>query len=110
MKILPKQSVCPYCGTVYRYGDLKRLVWKKKQNCYHCKKIFNIMRSGFLFLAVELLAVYAIMNSIAIGIMGTVTFWALFVMNVIPATAAVILLPMYTDFRKKDKKDKKKNQ
>ena len=46
MKILPKQSVCPHCKTVYRYSDLKKIMWKKSDSCYHCKKNFKVSRKG----------------------------------------------------------------
>lgn len=29
MKFYPKQSVCPHCRTVYRYADVRELMWKK---------------------------------------------------------------------------------
>ena len=100
MKLFPKHTECPYCRTVYRYGDVKKAVWKKEQTCYHCKKTFKVVRRGFLFLATELILVYAMINAVAIGVMGTVSFFALFVMNMVPVVAAILLLPLYIDFKK----------
>ena len=89
MKILPKQSVCPHCKTVYRYSDLKKIMWKKSDLCYHCKKNFRISRKSFWILALEMIIIYAIMNVIAIGLIESVNFISLFIMNVIPALTAI---------------------
>ena len=40
MKLYPAQSECPYCHTVYRYSDLRKLKNAKTKECYHCKKQF----------------------------------------------------------------------
>ncbi len=106
MKILPKHSVCPHCKTVYRYSDLKKIMWKKSEECYHCKKNFRVSRKSFLILALELIAIYAIMNVIAIGVVESVNFISLFIMNIIPALAAVMLLPLYIEIIKEKKKHK----
>lgn len=100
MKILPKQSVCPHCKTVYRYSDVQSLAWKKRASCYHCKKQFRVSRKSFLILALELVIIYAIMNVIAIGVVESVSFLSLFIMNIIPALAAVVLLPLYVELIK----------
>ena len=110
MKLYPRQSVCPYCKTVYRYADLRGLVWKKSGVCYHCKKKFVVSRKSFLILAAEMLIIYTVMNIIAIGVVSSVSFLSLFIMNLIPAVAAVLLLPMYTELKKIDKKDKKSSE
>lgn len=104
MKILPKQSVCPHCKTVYRYPDLKKIMWKKSAPCYHCKKNFRVSRKGFLILALELIVIYAIINVIAIGVVESVNFISLFIMNIIPALAAVMLLPLYIEIKKEKHK------
>ena len=108
MKILPKQSVCPHCKTVYRYSDLKKIMWKKSDSCYHCKKNFKVARKGFFILALELTAIYAIINIIAIGVVESVNFISLFIMNIIPALAAVMLLPLYIEIIRDRKKKKQK--
>ena len=100
MKIYPKQSECPHCKTVYRYQDVKGLAWKKSEECYHCKKRFKISKKSFWILALELLIVYAILNLIAIGVINTVNFFSLFIMNVIPTVAAIVLYPLYIEFKK----------
>ncbi len=100
MKLYPKQSECPYCKTVYRYSDVKGLAWKKSEKCYHCEKKFKISRKSILFLALEILIIYALLNLIAIGVIQSVSFISLFIMNMIPAVVAVVLFPLYTEFKK----------
>lgn len=100
MKLYPKQSVCPHCKTIYRRAELDGLKWKKQTECYHCHKKIRVTRKGFFMLALELLAVYALLNVIMLGAVQGVTFWALFIVNIIPAAAAIILLPLYADLEK----------
>ena len=108
MKLLPKQPVCPYCQTVYRRGDAKQLVRKKTEKCYHCGKIFRVSKISFWFLLLEMLAVYAALNAIMIGLAQIVMLLPLFLINLIPPIAAFLLLPFYTEGKKTDKKLKKK--
>ena len=103
MKLYPSGTVCPHCGTVYRYADTKRLVRKKTTQCYHCQKTCRVSRSSVWVLAAELLAVYAILNAVAIGLLNTSGFVPLFLMNIIPAVAAVYLIPLYIELKKAEK-------
>ena len=66
MKIFPAQSVCPHCKTVYRYGDLNAIKFKKQ----------------------------------TVGFVQGLSLLALFIINIIPAAAAVVLLPLYLELRK----------
>ena len=95
MKLYPKQSVCPHCGTVYRYSDVKKIMRKKSAVCYHCGKTINVSRSGLLMLALETAVVYAQRHIAAIGAINGLSFIGLFILNIIPVTAAVILAPLY---------------
>ena len=100
MKFYPKQSVCPHCGTIYRYSDLKPLKWKKQTACYHCGKMIRVSKISLWILVLELLLIYALLNVIAINVLHTVTLLPLFIMNVAPAVAAVILVPFYLELKK----------
>ena len=106
MKLYPSSSACPYCKTVYRYADTKKLVSKKTAKCYHCGKDCRVTRKSVWFLALELLAIYAAINAVAIGLMQTVGFLPLFIMNIIPAVAAVYLIPLYIELKKEEKRKK----
>lgn len=110
MKLYPKQSVCPHCGTVYRYSDIKKIMLKKSAVCYHCGKSFNVSKSGLLILALETAAVYALLNIAAIGAIKGLNLIGLFILNIIPVTAAFMLAPLYISLTGgKDKGKKSKN-
>lgn len=105
MKLYPKQCECPHCKTVYRYNDIKKLMWKKSAECYHCRETFGISRKSLWILALETAAVYALLNFILLSFIKGLSFFALFAVNLIPAIAAVILAPLYIEFVK-DKSNK----
>ena len=105
MKLYPAQSECPYCHTVYRYSDLRKLKNAKTKECYHCKKTFQISKRSVWSLAAGILIIYSIINGVAIGLMNTINIFPLFIMNLIPAFAALLLYPYYLEFKKSDKKD-----
>ena len=100
MKIFPAQSVCPHCKTVYRYGDLNGLKFKKQTVCYHCHKTIQIKKTGVWGLLLEMLIIYALLNVILLGFVQGLSFLALFFINIIPAAAAAVLLPLYLELRK----------
>lgn len=100
MKIFPAQSVCPHCKTVYRYGDLNGLKLKKQTVCYHCHKTIQIKKTGVWWLLLEMLIIYALLNVILLGFVQGLSFLALFFINIIPAAAAAVLLPLYLELRK----------
>lgn len=101
MKLLPKNQKCPYCGTVYRYGDLKKLMYSRKTTCYHCKKLIIVSRKGFLILLALLLLVYALLNASALLLLHNLSFALLFIINLIPTVTALVLLPFYIRLMKK---------
>ena len=80
---------------MYRYGDLKKLKYKKNAECYHCGRDMKISRSGWLILALELIAVYAVFNILSILLLKNLSFGLLFLINLIPTAAAALLLPLY---------------
>lgn len=108
MSFIPKNCVCPYCKTIYRYGSIKKIMSNKKESCYHCKKIFYISKKGFLWLALEMLAVYALLNFFAINVMQSLNFLSLLLLNTLPAIAAILLLPLYIELTKTEKEKEKK--
>lgn len=107
MKLYPKHSECPYCKTIYRGAELKKIKGKKNAECYHCHKNLLVSRKSIWILAAEIMAIYVLLNVIAIGIVGNVSFLPLFIMNIIPAVAALLLLPHYIELIKADKNTEK---
>ena len=108
MKLYPKQSVCPHCRTVYRYADVRELMWKKKTACYHCRKEFAVKRRSLWLLALEMTVIYALLNLLMIGVIQGISLLGMFLINMLPALAAVWLMPYYVELKKIQSKDKKK--
>ena len=100
MKLFPAQSVCPHCKTIYRYGDLNGLKFKKQTECYRCRKPIQVKKTGVWWLLLEMLIIYALLNVILLGFVQGLSFLALFIINIIPAAAAAVLLPLYLELRK----------
>ncbi len=103
MKFFPKQSKCPYCGTIYRYGDLRKLTYKKTDDCYHCKKKFKVSRKSLLIFAAEMLLIYIAANTFMILMIKSLTFILLFSVNLIITIAALLIMPMYFCLVKSEK-------
>ncbi len=76
MKIFPAQSVCP------------------------CRKTIQVKKAGVWWLLLEMLILYALLNVILLGFVQGLSLLALFIINIIPAAAAVVLLPLYLELRK----------
>ena len=108
MKLFPKHSQCPYCNTIYRYGDLNKLKYKKTGECYHCKRKFGVSRKSLIILLIELILVYTAINAFAIMMIKSLSFVLLFIINLIPTIAALLLLPMYLCLVKSEKDEKKR--
>ena len=52
------------------------------------------------WLLLEMLILYALLNVILLGFVQGLSLLALFIINIIPAAAAVVLLPLYLELRK----------
>lgn len=58
--------VCPHCGTVYRYKEVRQALRKKKITCYHCKKEFAAKRFPYLLVVMMPLAAVCVAVNIAL--------------------------------------------
>lgn len=91
-----KLPVCPYCHTVYRYGDVKN----NKENiikCYHCKNKFKQSKiKGFLILGLILTVSAVTLNIIILNL--TASFITSIVPVIAVSIAAVILFMILSPF------------
>lgn len=94
---LPSLPVCPYCNTIYRYGDVRRMIFKKSEICYHCEKSFKISKKKLLILILELLIIYAAADLLIINFIG-VTLLVLFIINIVLVIIGIIMIPYYIQF------------
>lgn len=117
-----KLPVCPHCGTIYRYKDVRgvmkediRNTYKTldhdkahKHTCYHCQKQFEAKTfpSGIiLVLIIFLMNVGTLL--FMLSIMTTLNFVWLFVVTLLYFALFFLLLPFFVTFRKTEKKKKK---
>ena len=97
---LPCLPVCPHCGTIYRYGDVRKLIFKSENECYHCKKRFKISKKKLIVMLIEYMIVLIAVNLLLISFAG-VNLITLFVINVVLTVLAVMLIPYYILFVEK---------
>ena len=90
---------CPHCNTVYRYGEVRRAVFKRQDTCYHCKKNFSVSRSGIWILLLILLAVCTFADIIAFNVFPHTTVITVYIINSVLAVTAFLLLPFFIRFR-----------
>lgn len=99
-----KLPQCPHCNTIFRYGDVRRIMSKKKIKCYHCDGDIFINKKKFLILFLEIALICAIFNVLELYMVGTISFIALCVTNVLFLTVGIFLMPFFVKFEKSDKK------
>ena len=90
---------CPHCRTVYHYGEVRRAVFRKQEDCYHCKKSFLVSRKGIWLLLLILLAVCTIADIILFNVFPHTTVITVYIVNSVLAVTAFLLLPFFIIFR-----------
>ncbi len=100
--------VCPHCGTVYRYRDVKAACKQKDNTCYHCKKPF---RSKLLpYIAAEILILLPLcvgFNLILLHRMTELNLIALFTVTVGFLLLGYFLFPFFVHFIQTGKRTEK---
>lgn len=95
--------VCPYCKTVYGYGEVRKNKNKKIIQCYHCKNtIKQKLFPGCAVSAVIITTAAVILNLIILNMTAE------FITSIIPiilisVTAVIIfmiLIPFFTAYKK----------
>ena len=90
---MPKLPVCPHCHTIYRYDDVRKLIFEKEHTCYHCDKNFRISKKNvlILFLIIEIIA--SALNVFELYMMAD--FMVLIITNIISLLIGIILVPYF---------------
>jgi hypothetical protein len=99
---MPKLPVCPHCGTIYRYGDVNKIMGEKSHTCYHCKKNFAVSKKKFLILFLIIALFCAIFDVFELCMVANINFIALMVTNIIIIIAGLIFRPLFVKFCKLD--------
>ena len=95
-----KLPECPYCHTIYRYGDVRKTVYKSEEKCYHCKKSFKVSKIKILILFLIIALITAIFDILALCMIAGTSFIGLMILNIIAVTAGFFLIPYFVEFKK----------
>ena len=91
---------CPYCGTVYRYGDLLRLLKKcvgkdRKEICYHCQEEITISLFPKIIPAALIWLVMSVgTNILLLSGMKVLNIPIMMIVTVIYIAVFVLILPL----------------
>ena len=110
---------CPQCGTIYRYGDIVRIICEdcfqrkkdKKQTieCYHCQTEFKVQYLPGILILTVLWAIMSVgTNLLLLSRMTRLNLVVMFVMTIGYMAIAVILLPFFIRLKKCEEEKKKK--
>lgn len=92
-----KLPVCPYCKTVYSFGDVRKNKRKKVIQCYHCKNMIKQARfPGYAVLAAVIFIAAIVLNLIILNM--TAEFITSIIPIIIISLVAVILFLILSPF------------
>ena len=96
-----KLPECPYCHTIYRYGDVRKTVNKSEEKCYHCKKSFKVSKIKILILFLIIAFITAILNIFQLYMIEGLTFIEIIITNVVVVTLGIFLIPYFIGYKEK---------
>ncbi len=101
--------ICPHCGTVYHYKEVKNAVKKKENTCYHCNKKFKAgLFPGILIAAVIPIALSILLNLVMLNRMQEMQLLPLFAVTLAFLLIIYLIIPFFVSFKKSgDNEDKK---
>lgn len=103
-----KLPVCPHCKTIYRYGDVRKLIFRRKEKCYHCNNEFKVSKIKILILFLIVALITAIFNLFQLYMIEDLSFMALMITNILFVTAGLFMIPFFISFKNlKNNTDKK---
>lgn len=97
---------CPYCKTIYRYGDVKKTIKQKNQKCYHCGKNIRISRKGLIVWFVLLIFAGAVINLVELNLFKNINFVALTVTNIVTILVFLLFTPFFVGYKTAENTDK----
>ena len=96
-----KLPECPYCHTIYRYGDVRKTVYKSEEKCYHCKKSFKVSKIKILILFLIIAFITAILNIFQLYMIEDLTSIGIIITNVVVVTLGIFLIPYFIGYKEK---------
>ena len=101
--------ICPHCGTVYHYKEVRNAVKKKENTCYHCEKKFRArLFPGILIAAVIPITLSILLNLVMLNRMQEMQLLPLFAVTLAFLLIIYLIIPFFVSFKKNEKNDNKK--
>ena len=101
--------ICPHCGTVYHYKEVRNAVKKKENTCYHCEKKFRArLFPGILIAAVIPIALSILLNLVMLNRMQEMQLLPLFAVTLAFLLIIYLIIPFFVSFKKNEKNENKK--
>ncbi len=94
--------ICPYCHTIFRYGDVKN----NKENiieCYHCKNEFKKGRiKGYIILGLIITALAVTLNIIILNLTASfvTSIIPIMIVSIVAVILFMILTPFFTEYKR----------
>ena len=103
--------VCPHCGTVYHYRDVKDAMKRKEINCYHCQKKMTVKKFPYMIVGIILpLILCIVINVILLSRMTMLNLIPLFVITIVFLLIIYFILPFFVKFKNTEMKSEKKSE
>ena len=102
-----KLPVCPHCGTVYSYEEVKAAIKNKETTCYHCQKDFKAKRFPYVIVGAAIPVILCILvNIFLLSRMAVLQTMPLFAVTLIFVFVIYLIIPFFTKFKKIDDESK----
>ena len=108
-----KLPVCPYCHTIYRYKDVRRVMNKmnkKDMECYNCKKKIKISKKGIWILALIAIILSVASTFLILNIFHNATAIFPYIVTVLIIIAAFFARPFFVTFKSNEKSKEEKKR
>ncbi len=103
--------ICPHCGTVYHYKEVKRAVKQKENTCYHCDKQFRAkLFPGILIAALLPITLSILLNYVMLSRMKDMQLLPLFAVTLVFLLIVYLIIPFFVSFKKINENSEKKNK
>lgn len=103
--------VCPYCNTVYYYGEVVKSTKRKSMECYHCKRRFKISKlKGRIVFYSLLVPILGAIDVLMLFFTSMKTTRPMIAFTVISVALSLLLLPFTVRYRKISSEEKSENR
>lgn len=101
--------VCPYCHTVYRYGQVQKSKKEEIKECYHCHKKFRVSKMpGIAVLWLIVVIGTVLLNLAFLLVMPVLNIVPIIIISFAAVVFGIIFVPFFIGYKpvESNKKDK----